>query len=103
MPFIIRQNPKNSVATFKGGKHVVAVEMSFNSPKFFISRAESAMQFFISFFFYIMLWLKAEQLNIFSTKIGFLLTDGDIENNRHAMSKMLQLMSVNIIITLNIK
>lgn len=51
MPFIIRQNPKNSVATFKGGKHVVAVEMSFNSPKFFISRAESAMQFFISFFF----------------------------------------------------
>lgn len=50
-----------------------------------------------------MLWLKAEQLNIFSTKIGFLLTDGDIENNRHAMSKMLQLMSVNIIITLNIK
>ena len=76
--------------------------MSFNSQKFFISRAESAMQFFISFF-YITLWLKAEQLNILSTKIGFLLTDGDIENNRHAKSKMLQLMSVNIIITLNIK
>lgn len=50
-----------------------------------------------------MLWLKAEQLNIFSTKIGFLLTDGDIENNRHAKSKMLQLMSVDIIITLNMK
>ena len=76
--------------------------MSFNSQKFFISRAESAIQFFISFF-YITLWLKAEQLNILSTKIGFLLTDGDIENNRHAKSKMLQLMSVNIIITLIIK
>lgn len=47
--------------------------------------------------------IESRTIEHFFDKDWFPAKDGDIENNRHAKSKMLQLMSVNIIITLNIK
>ena len=59
------------MATFKGDKHVVAVGMSFNSQKFFISRAESAMQFFISFFFLHYVMIESRTIEHFFDKDWF--------------------------------